>query len=274
MSQTLLTVIWNVDPVIARIGPVALRWYGLFFALGFVVGYFIVKEIFRNEGRDATLLDSLLVYLMIATLVGARLGHVLFYEPVAYLTNPVDILKIWEGGLASHGGFAVVLLALVLFCRKHRDVSFVWLADRLTVPIMLAAGFIRLGNFFNSEIVGRPASVPWAVVFTAVDPLPRHPTQIYESLGYLATALTLYVGYRVSLRQPREGRLLGLAMILGFGWRVVVEFLKENQAPFEARLPLNMGQLLSVPFIVIGLFLLFGGRMKRFGRSAADSPKL
>ena len=252
-------MIWNVDPVIARIGPLALRWYSLFFALGFLVGYFIVREMFKKEHRDVTLLDSLLVYLVVATLVGARLGQVLFYEPVRYLTNPLDIFKIWEGGLASHGGFAAVLLALFLFCRKHRDVSFLWLTDRLTIPIMLAAGFIRIGNFFNSEIIGRPADVPWAVIFSAVDAMPRHPTQIYESLGYLATSLILYVRYRAVGRQPRQGRLLGMAMVLGFGWRFVVEFLKEYQEAFEAMLPLTMGQLLSIPFILIGLFLLFSG---------------
>lgn len=251
-------MIWNVDPVIASVGPFALRWFSLFFALGFIVGYFIVKTIFQNEHRDVTLLDSLLAYLIIATLVGARLGQVLFYEPGEYLSHPVEIVKIWKGGLASHGGFAGVLVALMLFCRRHRDVPFLWLADRLTVPIMLAAGFIRIGNFFNSEIIGRPASVPWAVVFTAVDAVPRHPTQIYESLGYMATSLTLYLWYRASARQPRAGRLLGMAMILGFGWRFLIELLKEHQEPFEAMLPLNMGQLLSIPFIIIGLFLLFG----------------
>ncbi|MBI4263139.1 MAG: prolipoprotein diacylglyceryl transferase, partial [Acidobacteria bacterium] len=206
-------MIWNVDPVIARIGPLALRWYSLFFALGFLVGYFIVKEMFKKEQRDVTLLDSLVVYLVMATLVGARLGQVLFYEPLEYLRNRLDIVKIWEGGLASHGGFAAVLLALMIFCRKHRDVSFLWLGDRLAIPIMFAAGFIRIGNLFNSEIIGRPASVPWAVTFAAVDAVPRHPTQIYESLGYLATSLTLYVWYRATGRQPREGRLLGMAMI-------------------------------------------------------------
>lgn len=121
----------------------------------------------------------------------------------------------------------------MLFCRRHRDVSFLWLADRLTIPIMLAAGLIRVGNFFNSEIIGRPASVPWAVVFTAVDAVPRHPTQIYESLGYMATSLTLYLWYRASARQPRAGHLLGMAMTLGFGWRFLIEPLKEHQEPFD-----------------------------------------
>lgn len=250
-------MIWNVDPVIARIGPFALRWYGLFFALGFLVGYLIFTRVLQKEHRDVTLADSLLVYLVTGTIVGARLGQVFFYEPGEYLTHPLEILKVWQGGLASHGGFVGVLIALALFCRRHRGVSFLWLADRLSIPIMLAAGLIRIGNFFNSEIVGRPASVPWAVIFTAVDAVPRHPTQLYESLGYMAVSFTLYVSYRAAARQPRRGRLLGMAMILGFGWRFIIEFLKEHQEPFEAMLPLDMGQLLSLPFIAIGLYLAF-----------------
>ncbi|OGA65254.1 MAG: prolipoprotein diacylglyceryl transferase [Betaproteobacteria bacterium RIFCSPLOWO2_12_FULL_65_14] len=255
-------MVWDIDRVIVRIGPVALRWYSLLFALGFLVGYFIVKRIFEKEGRDARIVDSLLVYLVVATIVGARLGQVFFYEPVEYLTHPLEILKVWEGGLASHGGFAAVLIALVLFCRKHRDISFFWLGDRLSIPIMLAAGFIRIGNLFNSEIIGRTTSVAWAVVFEQVDALPRHPTQIYESLGYFAASFILYVWYRARAGKPREGRLLGMAMILGFGWRFVVEFFKENQEAFESALPLNMGQVLSIPFIVIGLFFAFGGQFK------------
>jgi phosphatidylglycerol---prolipoprotein diacylglyceryl transferase len=241
---------------------VAIRWYSLLFVLGFLLGYVIVKRMFEREGRDVSLLDSLLLYLMIATIVGARLGQVLFYEPAAYFAHPIEIFEVWKGGLASHGGFTAVLIAIGLFCRKHRSVSFFWLTDRLTIPIMLAAGFIRIGNFFNSEILGRPTSVPWAVVFARVDMVPRHPTQIYEALGYFATSLVLYLGYRAASRKPREGRLLGLAMILGFGWRFFVEFFKENQEAFEAVLPLNMGQLLSIPFILIGVFLVRGGQFR------------
>lgn len=258
-------MVWDVDPILVRLGPLALRWYSLCFALGFVAGYFIVQKIFRNERRDVTLLDSLLVYLVVATLVGARIGHVVFYEPHRFLAHPLDIVKIWEGGLASHGGFAAVILALVLFTRRHRELGFLWLADRLTIPVMLAAGFIRIGNFFNSEIVGRPADVPWAVVFPAVDNLPRHPTQLYESLGYVATSLVLYLRYRAAGGNPPRGQLLGTAMVVGFGWRFAIEFLKEPQAAFEASLPLNMGQLLSVPFILAGLWLLVASGGRRSG---------
>jgi phosphatidylglycerol:prolipoprotein diacylglycerol transferase len=256
-------MVWDVDPIIVRFGPLALRWYSLFFALGFLAGYFIVRDIFRKERRNVALLDSLLVYLVVATLVGARIGHVLFYEPQRFLARPLDILKIWEGGLASHGGFAAVILALTLFTRRHRELPFLWLADRLAIPVMLTAGLIRIGNLFNSEIIGRPADVPWAVVFPAVDGVPRHPTQVYESLGYLATSLVLYLRYRATGHKPPRGQLLGMAMVLGFGWRFAIEFLKEPQAAFEAQLPLDMGQLLSIPFIVAGLWLLFWSAAQR-----------
>jgi len=266
-------MVWNIDREIFRIGFFALRWYSLLFALGFFLGFFIIKRIFEKEDRPVEVLDSLLVYLVVATIVGARLGHVLFYEPMDYFSHPLEILKVWKGGLASHGGFTAVLIALVLFCRKHRDISFFWLCDRLTIPVMLGAGLIRIGNFFNSEIIGRPTDLPWAVIFKKIDMVPRHPTQIYESLGYLATSAIVYIWYRASDRRPTEGRLLGLAMILGFSWRIFIEFFKENQEAFESVLPLNMGQLLSIPFVLIGLFFLFGGQFKvgflRRGLSAA-----
>jgi phosphatidylglycerol:prolipoprotein diacylglycerol transferase len=259
-------MVWSPNPIIVSIGPFALRWYSLFFALGFLVGYVIAARIFEREGRDARLVDSLLIWLVVATIVGARLGQVLFYEPRYFLDHPGEILQVWHGGLASHGGFTAVLLALVLFSRRHRDTPFLWLTDRLSIPIMFAAGCIRIGNFFNSEIIGRPTSVPWAVVFARVDRLPRHPTQIYEALGYFGTSLVLYLWYRYKQRRPPDGQLLGMAMLLGFGWRFAMEFLKENQELFEASLPLNMGQLLSIPFLVIGLYLVFRPRTSRTGR--------
>ncbi len=247
---------WDVSPVIVSVGPFALRWYSLCFALGFLGGYFIALRLFEREGRDTRLVDSLLVWLVMATIVGARLGQVLFYEPRYFWSHPLEIVQVWHGGLASHGGFTAVLLALVLFSRSHPEAPFLWLTDRLTIPIMFAAGCIRIGNFFNSEIVGRPTTVPWAVVFERVDRLPRHPAQIYEALGYFGTSALLYLWYRRSDRRPRSGQLLGLAMLLGFGWRFAVEFLKENQELFEAGLPLNMGQLLSLPFLAIGVYLV------------------
>jgi phosphatidylglycerol---prolipoprotein diacylglyceryl transferase len=251
-------VIWDVDREIVSFGPIALRWYSMLFALGIILGYLIVQEMFKKEGKSQALLDSLLFHVVVGTVVGARLGHCLLYEPGEYLQDPIRILKIWEGGLASHGGFTGVIIALILFCRKNPEIKFFWLADRMTVPCMLTAGFIRIGNFFNSEIIGHAADVPWAIVFKKVDLVPRHPSQIYEAIGYLTIALIQYVAYRVSHRHPKEGSLFGLALILGFGFRLYIERFKENQVAFEDGMLLNMGQLLSVPFILAGILFLLG----------------
>ena len=158
-------MVWDIDREIIGVGVIALRWYSLLFALGIVVGYFIMKRMFEAEGKRLEMLDSLLFHVVIGTVVGARLGHCLLYEPMDYLANPIRILKIWEGGLASHGGFLGVMIALILFCRKYPEISWFWVADRMTVPSMLTGGFIRIGNFFNSEIIGKATDVPWAIIF-------------------------------------------------------------------------------------------------------------
>jgi prolipoprotein diacylglyceryl transferase len=249
--------VWNVEPEILSWGPFHVRWYGLFFALGFLLGYKIIVGIYRREERNLENLSELLLYLIVGTIVGARLGHVLLYQPDYYLAHPWEILMIWQGGLASHGGFAGVLIALYLYLKKHRDMSFIQLADRLAVPCLLAAAMIRIGNFFNSEIIGTPSNLPWAVVFARVDPLPRHPAMLYEALAYLVVFCVLYVGYWGTRMMEYPGRALGIALASCFCARFVIEFVKENQVPFEDQLPLNMGQLLSLPFILAGLYLIY-----------------
>ncbi len=255
-------MVWDIDREIIGIGVFALRWYSMLFALGIVIGYFIIKKMFEAEGKRVELLDSLLFHVVIGTVVGARLGHCLLYEPMDYLTNPIRILKIWEGGLASHGGFLGVMIALVLFCRKYPEITWFWITDRMTVPALLTGGFIRIGNFFNSEIVGKATDVPWAIVFKKVDNIPRHPTQLYEAVGYLSICAIAYGIYRGAERKPRAGLMFGSTLVLGYAFRLSIEFLKENQVDFESGLPLNMGQLLSIPFILIGLFFIFGGHFK------------
>jgi prolipoprotein diacylglyceryl transferase len=250
--------IWNVDREIVGIGIFALRWYSLLFAAGFVFGYFFMARVFTAEGRTQEKFDSLLFHLVAGTVIGARLGHCLFYEPQDYLTDPLRILKIWEGGLASHGGFTGVLIALLLFCRKNREIPFFWLTDRLCIPAMVCAGCIRIGNFFNSEIVGHPFDGPWAVIFQKHDMVPRHPTQLYEAAGYFTISIILYAVYRLAGRKPLEGRLFGLNMALAYGFRTFIETYKENQVPFENDLPINMGQILSLPFILLGIFFALG----------------
>ncbi len=251
--------VWDVNKEIWHIaGAIGLRWYSLMFVGGFLLGTYLFGSFLRQEGKRDDYRDSLLMHMVLGTIIGARLGHCLFYAPGYYLSNPLEILKVWEGGLASHGGYLGIIIAVLLFAHKHKDLRFLWLADRLCILAVMVGGFIRLGNFFNSEIVGKVAHVPWAIVFKQVDALPRHPTQLYEAVGYFAISGILYGLYRLAHRNPVEGRILGFAMILGFAFRLFIETFKENQEVFENDLVLNMGQLLSIPFILVGVLLAIG----------------
>lgn len=248
---------WNIAPELLKLGPVAVRWYGVLFALGFWIGFLIVQWQFKMEGKDQACLNSLLTHLVTGTLVGARLGHCLLYEPAYYLSHPVEIVKIWEGGLASHGGALGVVLALYLYTRKHPDQPFLWLLDRIAVPTALAACMIRLGNLFNSEILGMVTQVPWAFVFERVDAQPRHPAQLYEAGAYALIFLLLFgLYYRLRRRTP-HGLLVGLFLCCVFSARFLIEFIKERQADYEQNLRLSVGQWLSFPFIAFGLLLLW-----------------
>jgi phosphatidylglycerol:prolipoprotein diacylglycerol transferase len=253
-------LVWNIDPDIFSFGLFRLRWYGLFFATGFFLGYEIMAQFYRREGRNLGNLADLLLYLLLGTIIGARLGHVFFYQPDYYLAHPWEIPMIWQGGLASHGGFAGVMISLYLYLRKHRDMSFIELADRLVIPCLLAASLIRIGNFFNSEILGRPSNLPWAIVFTRVDRIPRHPAMLYEALVYFLVFCALYVAYWKTPIIQYPGRVLGTALASCFFARFMIEFVKENQVPFENGMFLNMGQLLSIPFIMAGLYLIRASR--------------
>jgi len=249
--------VWNVAPDIVQFGPFRLRWYGLFFALGFILGYEILAQFYRRERRPLENLSSLAIYLMFGTVLGARLGHVFFYQPDYYLAHPWEIVMIWHGGLASHGGFAGVLIATALYLKKYRDMSFLELADRLAIPSLLAASLIRIGNLFNSEILGTPSNLPWAVVFAQVDPIPRHPAMLYEAMAYLVVFCILYTAYWKTRIMAFPGRTLGVSLALCFFARFLIEFVKENQVPFERGLPLDMGQLLSIPFVLAGIVLIY-----------------
>ncbi len=251
-------IIWDVNPVLFEIGRMSVRWYGLLFAMGFVFGIIIMTKMFKNEGVNKDWVDSLFLYVVIGTVIGARLGHVIFYDLDYYLKNLDEVIKIWHGGLASHGGFIGIALALWLWSRKYRkESSILWVGDRVIVPAALSAMFIRLGNLVNSEIIGKPAEVPWAFTFVSTDNLPRHPSQLYEAIAYLSIfALLLYLYWNTDIKDKR-GRLSGLFLTLVFSFRFLVEFTKENQVAFEADIPLNMGQWLSIPVVLIGLFFLF-----------------
>lgn len=264
MILSLLAFIhWNVDPTLIRIGPFAPRWYGLLFAAGFLIGFFIMRGVFRREDKPEKDLDALLFWLLGGTIVGARLGHVLFYAPEHYLLNPGEIIKVWEGGLASHGGLIGVLLAIWLYCRSRPEQPFVWLLDRLAVPVALTGCFIRLGNLFNSEILGVETSVPWAFVFERVDAVPRHPAQLYESASYFLIFLALRAVYRRTEPNVPRGLLIGLFMLLIFGARFLIEFVKMEQAHFEVGMPLSMGQILSIPPILLGVGFLWYAQTNR-----------
>lgn len=255
-------LIWNVDPEIFRLGPIAPRWYGLLFASGFLLGYLILLQIYRNERRPEKNLSSLFFYIFAGTVVGARLGHVLFYQPDYYLARPWEILMIWQGGLASHGGFTGVLIALYFYSRKYRDMSFLELGDRLAIAALPAASLIRTGNFFNSEILGVPSNLPWAIIFAQVDNIPRHPAMLYESLAYALVFCMLYMAYWKTDIVKIPGRMLGASFVTSSTARFLIEFFKEEQVPFEQGMRLNLGQLLSIPFILTGLVLLYGRQKK------------
>jgi len=254
--MTLQIIPWNVDPEIFRIGNFAVRWYGLLFASGFVIGYYILRKVFKNEGLGDATLDRLTVYVAVGTVIGARLGHCLFYEPDYYLANPVEILKVWHGGLASHGAAIGILLALWLFVRKEKK-PFIWAIDRVVIVVALAGALIRLGNLMNSEIYGVETTLPWGFVFLRNgENAPKHPTQIYEALAYLLTFVILLRVYWKNLGKQKPGLLFGLFLVFVFGFRFLVEYVKEDQVAFEAGMKLNMGQLLSIPFIIAGIALL------------------
>ena len=259
MTEAFIT--WNADPEIFRIGTIAVRWYGLLFALSFFFGYLIMLRFFKKEGVPVKLLDELTTYMIISTVVGARLGHVFFYEPEWYLAHPWKILEVWEGGLASHGAAIGIILALIIFSYVNKK-PFFWVIDRIVIVVALSGFLIRTGNLMNSEIYGLPTDLPWGFRFLRSSSpeealVPRHPTQIYEALTYLLIfGLLIWLYYRKN-GKPAPGLLFGLFLVLVFGMRFIIEFIKEPQVGFEKGLALNMGQLLSIPFVITGLILIY-----------------
>jgi phosphatidylglycerol:prolipoprotein diacylglycerol transferase len=372
-------IIWSVSPEIFDIGALTVRWYGLFFALGFFFGQIILVKIFKVEGRPEQDVDTLTVYMVIATIIGARLGHTMFYQPEIYLRNPIEILKIWEGGLASHGATIGIIAALYLYSNynikgnlgwpllkikkeKRQGQSFFWILDRIVIVVALAGGLIRLGNLMNSEIIGKPADTPISFLFaesaeaailndhvdyvedvditktagtdTIVDRavmkpvnlqitfkrntlteeqinifasknlretlrrysevpdhirilssnpatnvvrnpdntltasiaaygVPRHAAQLYESLSTLALFFLLLFLWRRTKEHTPEGSLFGMFVVVLFTLRFLYEFLKENQVAFEDTIPLNMGQILSIPMVLAGIIVLIKTRKKK-----------
>lgn len=354
MNTTLQFILWNTSPEIFPDSAIPLRWYGLFFALGFLLGQWIISFIFKKEGKPDTDVDALTYFMVGATVIGARLGHCLFYDPEFYLSNPIEILKIWEGGLASHGATVGILFGMWLYSRKRPDQSWLWILDRIVIVVALGGSLIRMGNLMNSEILGKPTNKPWAFVFAnpihraimhaeenriesfkienegrdtvmngiTYQPLtfsfvfgrdqmqgssieafvsstlpnvmefanrgealvfydsnlahpraafdekgkptlvltafgiPRHPAMVYEALSTLLLCVLLFFIWYRSVGKLPEGRLFSIFVVILFTLRFFYEFLKENQVDFESKLPINMGQILSIPMVIAGLILL------------------
>ncbi len=269
-------IVWNVRPEIFKIsenipiiGGFSIRWYGLLFALSFILGYLIVQKFFKKENIPVKILDELSTYMVIFTILGARLGHVFFYEPHYFLAHPIEILEIWKGGLASHGAAIGILIGLYIFSRKNR-LPFLWIMDRVVVAVALAGFFIRTGNLMNSEIFGYQTTLPWGFIFVnSADPAlaqgAHHPTQIYEGLSYLFIFFFLYRYYwkKININKLYDGKLFGYFLIFVFSMRFLIEFLKEPQEIWEQSMFLDMGQLLSIPLIIAGFFVIWWSNKKR-----------
>ena len=276
----MLFVNWHVNPEIFRIGGFALRWYSLLFVSGFFIGWYIFRWFFRREKIDEKLLDPLLYTLLIGTIVGARLGHCLFYQPDYYLGSWKGFLEIfmpWKGGLASHGGTIALLIAMYWFARHYgrkHDFDFVWILDHLCIAVAFAGALIRFGNLFNSEIYGDVTTLPWGFIFELRgETEPKHPTQLYEAFSYLLLGFVLVWLYRHKLEKLYRGTFIGLFFIGCFGARFLIEFIKEPQVGFEEGMLLNMGQLLSIPFILLGIgFLVWAYRKKQPAYAVHQAP--
>jgi len=353
MINSLLFILWDVEPEIWPDSFLPVRWYGLLFAAAFFFGQLIITKIFKAEGKTEKDVDALTYYMIAATVIGARLGHCLFYQPDYYLANPIEILKIWEGGLASHGATLGILVAMWLYTRKRPDQSWLWILDRIVIVVALGGAFIRFGNLMNSEIIGKSADLPWSMVFlnplhsrimamegdriekisfqktsgdTSIEnqtyvpldlefvfardkmdgssvqafissSLPnavessngdekhvyfnsnfsdakegftqdgkktlqvkifgmlRHPAMVYESISNFILFLILLGIWNKKRAQLPDGRLFSIFVVVLFSARFCYEFMKENQVAFESKLPLNMGQLLSIPLVLFGIWL-------------------
>ncbi len=268
--NTLLSIHWNVSPELFSLGPISVRWYGMMFALGFLVGYQIMFKMFKFESSNTDWLDKLFIYTIVATIVGARLGHVFFYDWSYYSQHLLEIvLPIAKGetgykfvgyqGLASHGGAIGIMIAIYLYSKKVTKRPMLWTLDRLIIPTALVAAMIRTGNLMNSEIYGVATNLPWGFIFDRnLETVAKHPTQIYEAFGYLIVfAASLWFFFKSKDLKDRAGFIIGFGFFGIFLTRFFVEFIKENQETFEAGMALNMGQLLSIPFILAGAYLMY-----------------
>jgi phosphatidylglycerol:prolipoprotein diacylglycerol transferase len=281
-------ITWNPSPEIFTIPIIdwPVRWYGLMWALAFISSFYFMNIVYKKEGRTDKELDMLTLYIIVGTILGARLGHCLFYGPwfdeytpngiliqEGYLSHPLNILKIYEGGLASHGGAIGIITAMILYCRKTGE-SWLWLFDRLVIVVPLAGMCIRIGNLINSEIIGRVTTVPWAFIFVQEDNQPRHPAQLYEAIFCLFLFGLMFWLWKYKRERFGPGFMFGFLCVLLWNERFVDEFFKENQVAFEDAMTLNMGQWLSIPFIIVGLIMMIRSFGKTPGAYKPEMEKL
>jgi len=260
--NSLLFVIWDVSPEAFEIPFIdwPVRWYGLLFVFGLLVSQYIMFYVFKIEGKTKKNVEDLTVYVVLGTIIGARLGHVIFYDLKDYLDNPIEIFQVWKGGLASHGGAIGILTAIYLYCRRY-TFDFLWLMDRLVIVVPITAACIRVGNLMNSEIIGKVSDAPWAFVFKQAYPPelaldPRHPAQLYEAIVCIFLMGLQYYLWKNRRHQLGQGFMFGIFMIILFTLRIIDEFFKINQVAFEDSMQFNMGQWLSVPFVLAGVYLI------------------
>ena len=261
-------IIWNADPVLFRIGNVVIRWYSVLLVLSFYISYLFVDHIFERENVSKTTMHSFGIFIIAGLLLGGRLVHCLFYEPEYYLKFPLDIIKPWRGelgngarfvgyrGMSGHGSVIGIILGIVINAIRTKT-SIIWMIDRIAIFGPLIGFFVRIGNLFNSEILGTSSSLPWAFIFKRVDSIPRHPVQIYEAIAYLIIFIVSWEYYRRRGTNAKSGAILGLVLVLVYSSRFILEFFKADQSRIESSMALNMGQVLSIPFIIAGLILLF-----------------
>lgn len=255
---------WTIAPQIFTLGTWEVRWYGLLYAMSFFFGYLMLGKFFKMAKLPETTLDKIATYMLVATIFGARLGHIFFYEPDYYLANPIKMLYIWEGGLASHGAAVGIIIALGIFAWREK-LHYFWVTDRVIITVALAAGLIRLGNLMNSEIFGHVTDLPWGFKFYRAFPagsevLPHHPTQLYEAFSYFIIFAYLIWHFFKKEGKPARAYLTGIFMIGVWGMRFLIEFLKEDQVAFESGMTLNMGQWLSIPLFFSGFYLIYYSR--------------
>jgi len=263
--ENILYIYWNISPYILKFGSFTLGYYNLLFVGGIVISSYIINRLFKKEGISDALFTKLFLYCFVGIVAGARLGHCLFYEPEYFLAHPLEMIlpisfrngsfSFGYRGLASHGGAIGLLIAIFLYCRQTKSPVLKTL-DYIGVVAPLGGMCIRIGNFMNSEIIGDVTDVPWAVVFERVDMNPRHPAQLYEALAYLVIFIILFTLYKYRRSEFKSGFFFGSSIFLIFISRFCIEFIKEAQESFENYMALDMGQLLSIPFIVVGLYLI------------------